>query len=187
MKLMAHRDNLRFQCYLTEGIEDAEAVARTFWMRHDIAYADITAAEQESSIEAAETLLEEGLDQYFVLWDGEKKRVIGKTCICHLIVFTDSYITPEARRLGLADLLYEGRMRYLQENSFHKLIFTNITKSNKASREAATRNGFKENILTKFFMTSNYFRTIPKLIPNTDLELSRDLVFKDPKPRLENP
>ena len=183
MRLMAISDDLRFQCYLMDSTEDAEALAHTYWLRERTRYPELSHKIQESCNEEAEIVLMRSKERHFVLWDAKRKRVVGKTTIKPPIEFTDSFITEDMQKRGLADLLYEARLKYMQESSYFPLIFAKIVHDNKSSIKAATRNGFQKSWLFRDFKSAYYFRLVPKGQNDPHLEESRDAVFKDPQAR----
>lgn len=174
---------MRFQCYLMDSIDDAEAVAHTYWLRERTRFPDLPEMIQESSVEEAKHFLARTKGKYFVLWDAQQKRVIGKTCINRPIGFTDSLIAEDMQRLGLADILYDARFKYIQESSFHRFVFAKIAHMNAPSIEAATRNGFKKLKLFGDFNSAYYFRYVPGARRDPLFETAREAVFEDPKAR----
>ncbi len=183
MRLMAASDDLRFQCYLLNERDDAEAFAHTHWLRGDIRFSELSEGIQQYNILEAKFFLDRTKDKHFVLWDAKERRVIGKTNIKRPIEFTDSLIARESRGYGLADLLYDARLRYMQENTLYPFVFAQIAHINRNSIKAAKRNGFKKSKIFRDFNSAYYFRRVTSTQHDPGLERAREAVFEDPQAR----
>lgn len=81
----------------------------------------------------------------FALFDGDK--VIGTTSVCFQssdkASLTGFLITPEYRKQGLADHLYDAGKNHLKEIGFEGRVIVEIQAHNQPSMKAAQRNGFQ--------------------------------------------
>lgn len=165
MKLMAHSDDddLRFQCYLLEGEEDAEIFT-------------LGAHRNQKEFCIDKKCLCDNDERYFILWDAQSKSIIGKTIIWFrpnlAPRFTGMEISVYDRKQNLSQFLHQASIRYLQELGFTGYVDANIDTDKVASFKAALGNGF-EVVDTDECSYHSLTRKIEKPKLDERLELAR--------------
>ena len=175
MRLMAASDDLRFQCYLMEGEADSEVFALGVH------------GNQAEFFVSTESLCDEE-ERYFLLWDALTKSVVGKEIIWFRpnlpVRFTGIEISEHCRGQRASMYLHQACIRYMQELGFEGGVQANIDKDKIPSMKAALRVGFRQTT-----DNHNYFtlaRNIESLQSDEGLQLARELITEEPKPRVEN-
>jgi RimJ/RimL family protein N-acetyltransferase len=200
---MAHRDDLRYQCYLLDHSEEAEFLARArcmadildsqaFKLYDDLPDISDDAVNKTSYLKKAADHINEKSSKYFILWDAKTKRIIGYS---ELDIFTSdefdfidnfcaefgySFIIPEMRKRGLANLFYNARFEYLKETGITGIVLAWIVEENEASMKVAARHGFTRR--PDYDDSQNVGREFNSVTKDSRLELLREIVYEDPKP-----
>lgn len=175
MRLMAHSNDMRFQCYVLEGQEDADIF-------------DLGAHRNQKEFHIASQCLSDDEERYFVLWDAKSKSIVGKGIIWFrpnlAPRFTGLEISTFERGQRLSQYLHQASIRYMQELGTEKLIEANIDKDKIAAFKAAQRHGYQ----IKNGDTGSYYalsRAIEIAQPNAALDRARSEILDTPQARLD--
>lgn len=143
MRLMAQRDNERYQCFLLEEGEIDAAITVICLDREN--YEDMSPERQHEVWNVAERTLNSPTYELYALVDMQEDRLVGKAMIEYMNEdmpeITALHVAPDQRGKRLIDIPYEGCLLSLREQGYREAM-VRISPGNSASLKAASRNGF---------------------------------------------
>lgn len=144
MRLMAERDNGRYQCFLLEEGEIDAAITVISLDRED--FEDLSPERQQEVWDIAENTLRSDTYELYALVDTQEDRLVGKAMIEYMDEnmpeITALHVVPDQRGKKLINIPYEGCLLSLREQGYREAM-VRISPGNTASLKAAGRNGFE--------------------------------------------